>query len=514
MISSWNSRKTCSKTSHRFVQNFLWIALFALISSLICIGILPILVAPVVADDLLVLTNGLVSISEAPLGEIPKLMLDNMKMSTTADHVLPINGAITFLQNLILYYLMPIVQNPLDTWSFLLVGWHLLSLISLSYLIQKILFDEKRLQFRNFFAIYAFVGLTFISVTQIHSVWKETPVISYGIVGSGTAALSFLYLAGFVSILRKPSNSWLQVLTVSLIGILGLLLYEMFMAAVVASGALYFLTKLRAKTTSSIIEKIKHLLIFTLPTLFFLCILLFRTMNRSDDFYDGTAIGDWRLVLPVLITGIYGALPLAYLDLSTSFLGQVNFNFLNSLPFATAFGALFAVGLLSLGFKNTFAVKVKRDNLRALFTALILLWVVGTLIFSYMSKYQTALFFKVGMVYNFYTFGNLAVVGILTTWFFCSSRFGKSLIVTSLLLIGAYTNIYNTELVKHLNNYPPIKTYSKMFDSLKSTEETSQENCKLQSELRSSNLPESYKNAVISNFTQLYFHKSGRVYCS
>lgn len=486
------------------------IFLLILISTAIGFGSTSFLNAPVVADDLNILVQGMAHLSD-PTSSPWQLLRSNIIDNTGYHHVMPMVGVIFFLQNCAIYGLTFLVNDLSLLSSIFRMGWHLFSLVALSYFLNKSIYfnSASKNRFNNFIRIYALVGFGFISFTQIHSLWKEAPIISYGVVGSGVAGMGFIFLARIFDISNSDTVRLKYSLVTGLIGVIALLTYEMFTAPLAVGILTYISFAIKNKTYNNFSKFLKTSFCWAVPLFLLVSTQFLRILNPEKNYYDGTQFGDPSYIFPNFVTSFYGSLPMTYVDLATKHFGVLDI-YLNQSYFYLGAAAVSLV--LAFGRKNN-NDRMHRPFQNYVYFALISTWILSTLIFMFTSKYQNELDVEIGRVYMFYSFGNLAVIGVAVIWLLRSQPTVQAILVSIIIITGLYTNIYNKALIKDIQTQPAVVIYSEMLSTLNSNEINSVKNCELVQNLRSSNLPDYYKNIFIPNFLRIYYQTNERTFC-
>jgi hypothetical protein len=500
---------------NNFKINFLKLLTFVAVSLLIAFGSRPIIDSPIIADDLFYFSKGLAELSDIHgISQIIGNLFENIKNGTSFNHIMPMAGLVAFFENYIAFLLLKINIDPLSTFTFYRSCWHLLSLVALSLFINETFFNDILNRFRKFIFTYAIAGIVFISVTQIHSLWKESPIAAYGLHGSGIAAMGFFYLFGLVRIAKTSDATWKQNISIIALGVFGILTYEMFFAALVVGFFLYvYLTNRQEGILKKAIWRRETFATVLIPTLVFSVSQILRFAQPEKITYDGTQLGDPNLIIPVFISSLYGSLPLAYLEQAVFQVGIVNINLkiVESFFFCTA--GLYLIAWIINKRSSVDKKLCPFENKKLVLSVLISLWVISTFLFVISAKYQNELGVQIGRIYMFYTFGNLAIVGSITLWFYENIRRPNPLLALVLLLVGIYTNTYNAALVEKLNSNTSISTYTSMFSAITKNEIPTSERCELRTNLRASNLPEYYKNSLISSIDSIYFERYQYAFC-
>jgi hypothetical protein len=494
----------------RLILNFL---AFLVVSLLIIAGTAPILATPIIADDLIVFAKGIAQISSSSnFLELSEIIFENIRLSTGYHHIMPMAGVIHFFQDWSIYQLLTVVPDPLLLFAIFRTCWHIFSLAAMSLFINELLLDSRFNDFRAFVTTFALSGISFISFTQIHSAWKESPIASYGIHGSGIAGIGFLYLFGIAKITRSKDVSMLKILTVLTLGTVGMLTYEMFIAPLLVGIVLYLHLSRKIFTFRQIFRN-RSLMVVLIPFSLFLGSQLIRLFNSDKNYYDGTQFGDPNLIFPGFLTGMYGSLPLAYLDQAVRQVGFASVDFETSGQFFSSLLALLVVAWVANRKKVSDSSYLSASNRQLLIGLLIALWAIATLSFMAAAKYQNELGVELGKIYMFYAVGNLSIVGISVIWLLGSSTRMQILIVSLIATIGLYTNIYNAALVSKIQSNEMIKSYTYMFQTISDNDVPSTKKCAWQSYLRASNLPEYYKESLIPNFNLFYYNYYGSPFC-
>jgi hypothetical protein len=425
---------------------------------------------------------------------------------------MPMAGVISFLQDWSIYQLLTVLPDPLLLFTIFRTCWHIFSLAAMSLFINELLLESRFNDFRAFITTFAFSGAGFISFTQIHSAWKESPIASYGIHGSGIAGIGFLYLYGIVKITGEKHFSILKTLTVLILGTVGMLTYEMFIAPLLVGIVLYVHLSRKHLTFRQIFRN-RSLMAVVIPFSLFLGSQLIRLFNSDKNYYDGTQFGDPNLIFPSFLTGMYGSLPLAYLDQAVRQVGFARVEFEASAQFISSLLALLVVAWVANRKKASKGNFVNSSNSRLIISLLMALWVISTVSFMVAAKYQNELGVELGRIYMFYALGNLAIIGISVIWLLCSTTRVQILIVSFIATIGLYTNAYNAALVSKIQSNEMIKSYTYMFQTISDNNVPSSKKCAWQSYLRASNLPEYYKESLIPNFNLFYYNYYGSPFC-
>lgn len=501
------------------IVNRFWVVIsrlfvFLFITFLIIFGSASIFRAPIIADDLRVLTEGLADLSEASnFTDLILIAIQNVKASTGFHHIMPIAGLVAFLENSFVYLFINVITDPLLLFSILRSFWHVFAVAAMSLFISGFVSKNNASKFRNFIIFYIIAGIGFISLTQIHSAWKEAPIASYGLHGSGIAGIGFLYLHAIHQNARNPVTKSSRTLGVVIIGIIGTLTYEMFVAPLIAGIVFFYYLKHQSKDENQFKFNSSGFYSVIVPAMVFFLANFVRLLFPEKNYYDGTQVGDLSQIIPNFVSGVYGSLPLTYLGTAV---GQVGFQ---PVSLETNLFYLISVALLILIFffelgKNRFeGIEITLRNRNAIRLVLILLWLTSTLSFMFSAKYQRELGVSIGTVYIFYAVGNLAIIGIISIWAVGKNKIATVSLLSSLIAIGLFTNTYNYALVDKIETNTTIISYTKMYSSFYDESLINPKRCELLSNLRASNLPEYYKNSLIQNFQTFYFNEFGKPFC-
>lgn len=488
--------------------------IFLFISLLIIFGSASVFRAPIIADDLRVLTKGLADLSETSnAGGLFQVVWLNIEASTGFHHIMPIAAIFEFFENLFVFSFLNLIPDPLYLFAILRSSWHVFALASMSLFLAGFVSQGKTTKFQNFIVLYVVCGIAFISVTQIHSAWKEAPIASYGLHGSGIAAIGFLYLNAIHLNSVNSAKSYPRILLAGLLGILGTFTYEMFVAPLLAGVVLYLYLKSKSENKYRYFFKNPETYSVFVPVGLYSLANLIRLLFPEKNYYDGTQIGDLSQVIPNFISGVYGSLPLTYLGTAV---GQVG---VQEIVLEKTIFYLVSVTLLILILYGFFAkghfsgIEFSLQNRNFLRLILILLWLTSTLSFMFSAKYQRELGVGIGTVYIFYAVGNLAVIGVIAIWISGNNQFARVALLSTLMIVGVFTNTYNYSLVDKIKANTTVDSYTKMYSSLRDESLVNPKRCELLINLRASNLPEYYKSSLIQNFQIFYFNETGKPFC-
>ncbi len=502
------------KSLNRIKLMILKIALVSLISMLIIFGSNSIFRAPIIADDLRVLTEGLADLSQAEnLFDVLQVAVQNIKDSTGFHHIMPFAGLIGFLEVSLVFVFSHFIPDPLFLYSVLRSSWHLFAIGSMSIFLSGFISQKSSSKFHNFITLYLIAGIGFISFTQIHSAWKEAPIASYGLHGSGIVAMGFLFLHGIHINSKDAATKFPRVFWVTILGLVGTLTYEMFVAPLVAAVVLYFYLRSKSERSGKSILKDSRFYSMSIPVAVFFSANFIRLLFPEKNYYDGTRVGDLSQVIPNFISGIYGSLPLTFLGTAVGQVGIQSISLEKILFYLISVGFLMVVLIFAPGAEGFSGKKILLQKRNFLNSLLILLWLISTLSFMFSAKYQRELGVSIGTVYMFYAIGNLAVIGIVSLWVVRKNLLTQIAIILSISVIGIFTNTYNYALVDKMKANTTIVSYSKMYASVHDESLTNPKRCELLTNLRASNLPEYYKSSLIQNFQIYYFNEFGEPFC-
>ena len=415
----------------------LWLVAIALTFA----GFRSLLSQPVVGDDLVFLTFGGLGLVWGGPG-VESLFGTWIGAFVDSNHVTPLNGFIYALQMILIAALADMGLAPSWLWGYSRIVWISLALLAVSYFLRELLscsLWSKSGQKLPLAALYILNLGVLLALMQMHGPWGYNPVLSYSVAGWGTTALGFIYLGLVISWWGNPASRRARtVWLVPLVGVAGFLLYELFLAFVLAAGvAVALITIGRPRSLSAVSWLRAASIMILVPLLAFLITQLVRLSMPA--WYAGTSMGFRDLIIPVTTKSSISAFPLANaLPLQQDVGGGVVFDIQVLLSAIAILGCL----VISLSIVRV-ARPALKPSLLAILVALAPLSVVfasANLIFAVSSKYQMELGNRIGYVYLGYVPGVVVLVSSVSLLLVSVAiRFGRlsvSIGVGALLVIA------------------------------------------------------------------------------
>jgi hypothetical protein len=363
-------------------------------------------------------------------------------------------------------------------------------------------------------AIYLLLLAVFLAAFQMHASWGYDPILSYSVAGWGTSALGFFYLGLLFASWKRPSNAMKRRLWVAAImGTVGFLVYEMFLAFAAAGAVMLLLSVIRKSDEEGFRTMLRPLsLAVGLPLGVFAITQLVRL--RIPNWYDGTSFGYLDWVLPTTITSTLSTTPLA-----------------NALPYREEVGSYApwdeSIGLhvfiIVLSFLLGMWMLMETELPRQIanyerFVAAGALGVVligSNMVFAVSEKYQFELGNRLGYVYLGYAPGLLSLA-VLLGWFSVLitqrlRRIGVVACVSALVLVAIPQAGINQSIENDLRNR--WSWSSDLVNALRHPVDEKQR-CSLAKQLDTAVLPEGQKASVAEGLTLAYAGRnSGEPFC-
>jgi hypothetical protein len=301
-------------TSARTARQAAW---WLLIVGALTLGLVPVIQAPVTSDDYPMLVQSFAAYAE---GGVVGLAEQKAEDSLTSSHVLPVNGVLQFIAVLSASLAATQLGLPLDdAWGLTQVAWMLAGLGAATFFMASL----RRL-WLGLRATYALLGLVLVCTVQVHGHWSNDPVISYGAVAWGTAVATFLYLGCVLRWLAADGIAWRWSAAAATAGVLGVLTYELVLAAVAGAGvavAAVAVDALRRRHVRDALRTAAGGAVMTgLPALTLLAALLMRSRFGTND-YTGTTLGGSDGFVSAWAVATASSFPATAWGLSASILG-------------------------------------------------------------------------------------------------------------------------------------------------------------------------------------------------
>lgn len=407
---------------------------------------------PPVGDDLVVVAKGMSHLVTAD--NFASFLWAETTEAISSTHVLPAGGAFTalYVSAAKVLAIGPLTMS--QSWGLLRVISVLVAAMSTAYF----LYSARTLTGlppvgvrRPFLTIYCAVAAVALATIQVHALWSQDPVISYPVASWFSVVLGMLLGAAVVrtwdsNSSRRQSTTWSVV--AMLIATIGILHYEMMLAAVVAALVLSVFLALRGGVSDRPLRMWLTLPYVVVPIAVFVVTQLVRIRLPSeysdgDSFtYEGTQVGHRAWVIQAVVVGAAGHLPLAN--------GKLTLQHTNSISGSSSFiglSLLAVAALLSLLWFLARGHSAEVPRLRPLLTsALPLLAFVFTLtvlsvgIFAMTSKYQADMATQFGWVYLYYATGFMALTSTLALILLWSTR-QKAFFAVGMALLMMLTSV-------------------------------------------------------------------------
>jgi hypothetical protein len=432
------------------------VAWWLVIVAAITLGLLPVIQAPVASDDYPMLVQSFAALAE---GGAAGLAEQKAEDSFTSSHVLPVNGALQFVAVVSAGFAATRLGLSLDdAWGLTQVAWMLAGLGAATFFMGSL----RRL-WLGARATFALLGLVLVCTVQVHGHWSNDPVISYGAVAWGTAVATFLYLGCVLRSMSAGGVAWRWSVAAAAAGVLGVLTYELVLAAIAGAGvavAAVVLDALRLRHGRQALRTAMSGVVMTgLPAVTLLTALLMRSRFGTND-YTGTTLGGSEGFVSAWLVGTLSSLPATAWSLSANVLGLRH-------PEPLALVAFLACAVpLVLAIRALRATPVDRGPasepslagrtaLRFAYVASIVTAVASAVaIIVSTEKHRFELGAVLGRVYVFYALGVLAVtvaIAHLIIWLWQRKPSIVPLVAIALLSFGAVQFQINYHLSKDLH---------------------------------------------------------------
>jgi hypothetical protein len=292
-------------------------AWWLLIVAALTLGLVPVIQAPVASDDYPMLVQSFAAYAE---GGAAGLAEQKAEDSLTSSHVLPVNGVLQFVAVLSASLVATQLGVALDdAWGLTQVAWILAGLGAATFLMASL----QRL-WLGVRATFALLGLVLVCTMQVHGHWSNDPVVSYGAVAWGTAVATFLYLGCVLRWLAAEDAAWRWAAAAASAGVLGVLTYELVLAAIAGAGVAVAAVVLdswrRGHVRDALRAVVGGALMTGLPALTLLSALLMRSRFGSND-YGGTTLGGSEGFVSAWLVAAASSFPATAWGLSASILG-------------------------------------------------------------------------------------------------------------------------------------------------------------------------------------------------
>jgi hypothetical protein len=479
----------------------------------------PTLRQAIVGDDLVFVTfGGLGRLWANP--SIPDFTRYWIVENVGSNHVTPLNGVAYALQIIGVDRLQGLGIGIADAWTFFRLAWIEVAILASAFLLHswQPLMRLPAVPRRHAMLLYfSLISATVVATVQLHALWTYDPVLSYSVATWLTISLGLVYLATLArlwSAERSALGRWAAAAIAC--GIVGVLTYEMMIAAVLAGAiAVAILAFSRWRAEGLVRRLVWSATALAIPFVTFAAAQWARSLWPS--WYEGTQTGYTALILPVLIAGVIGSLPLASMQLAQSAAGGI------SADVGAVLQTWFAVIVLgSLSFRilrrgaqpNAPKKGANWWAVSALVLALGAFWVGSTLIFAVSAKYQYELGTTIGNTYLHYSVGILCVACLVTLAALALAPLTRAYSVVGLVVIlmavSAIQASANSSIARALD--AKLGWTIPLVDALDGTVDDAAR-CRLGADLTGSGLPERQRIAIMNGLSDAYLARYGKEYC-
>ncbi len=442
--------------------------------SFVCVGAallacLPIVRAPVVADDLTVVARSIPVLQEGSLWDLVKARVEG---NLNYQHSLPLAGVLEALQAWIsieVARLTPLSVS--NVWALMRAVWVVVVLAAATGMASawRQVWPGLRPARRTGQGLHLFAGVALIgcATLQVHATWSLDPVISLNVYAWPSVALSLLYLAMVGRILTSASRRPALALAAALVGSAAVLVYELSIGAAVGAGlATILVSVLSWREGLPWRRAVRQALVLTPTVLLPLVVLVTAVALRdeSTDVYEGVqprlgihAVGTWLTGLVGVVPGIAWPRGLVVYGLPTLVSKSVA---------AAAVGVIVLLVVVLLSGQRARASRPERFEPHGSgwtagrwawavpFVALTAYWFVGTALLAITVKQQDEIDYTPGNVYLFYVIGFVVVTLALQALLTSAERRHGARALTSMVLLGLpfslYQAAYNTQLTSSM----------------------------------------------------------------
>ncbi len=439
------------------------------------------------------------------------------------NHVTPINGLITSIQLLLTAVFADFGFSIPLIWGIFRILWIQIAILSLAFCIFSwfpIIVKRHKRDLNSFTFVYLLVSALAIGMLQLHVPNGMDPVFSYTTAGWATASFALVYcgLIGLIWTTSKSLKLKFAILS-ALVGIIGVLNYELMVAAMIGGGLLATGLLIFGEQAADIRKG--HISYFAIAILTPFAIFLIAQIIRLNlpTWYDGTSIGYKELIIPVTLSGLVSLLPISnYVQLppfmQESAFSMASFNW-------TVFGAvsaLLALAVVVYRLRVFQAVAPKpRPNICLTITLVLglgLMALISTVIIATSAKYQVDPGISIGRTYLNYPLGLMSLAGIIAISIVAIGTarpvWAFSLLVVFLIPITAVQWQINSQYSEWIEseNY-----WNNDFFASLSGEFEEIERCSLALSLLDSDFSDRQKAAALQGMNSAYFARFKEDFC-
>ena len=476
------------------------------------VGLLPTMVAPVLGDDLVVITDGFAARTS---GESTlDYALDYADQMIAGGHVLPVGGFLSALQVSVVEVLSRTGLSVSLSWGLargvLIVSSLVTLAFTLGYWIDRVSQRPGSPRIiQHALAVYLLASAVLIGTLQIHGAWSQDPVLSYALASWATPLLGFVFFTVASAILFGGRAIVLGP-PLLVLGLVGVLLYEPFVIAIgasVASQLVYLLVSRPEKR--ELLQFVKVTLIAALAIAFFLLAQIWRISQPSD--YAGTQPGFADLIVPTWATSFLSSVPFTSIPLALEQTSPVK-----TFPALLAVPAIAAVALAVIAMLMLRKGSYQEVSLRSLsppVVFLVLLWAGTSLIFATSSKYQMEIGTQLGRTYLFYATGSLAFSG-MTALLILLLRSRSRLVLPGFLVgVTLASGIQWTVNAQTLNSIEDMYGWTRSAANSLADLAPLDERCVIVRRLQQGDIPDFYRSGVLSGLEVTYQERFKAEYC-
>jgi hypothetical protein len=446
------------------VRNALVVALTLFAVALMCV---PLLRAPLVGDDLQVLSQAL---PELQRGGFWGVLEARLAGNANFQHFLPVAGLFEALH---VWFSVTLAEvTPLSVsnmWGLLRVGWLIVALAAATFTAvswRRVWPGLSPIASGNgVLHVFATLALIGAATVQVHGPWNHDAVLSYNAYAWPSVVFSLVYLGLVGRMLTSTSTSRRAVVGAVLAASAAVLTYELSLAAVVAAGVAAVLalglSRMQGRPWRRIVRQAAVLLPVVLIPLIVLAIAL-SLRDESTQVYPGTQV---RFGVRAFFTWIFGLLSaLPFVAWPRGLAGYGEPTFVSRTVLASGVGFVITVVVALLSRRNTPPAPASVPagpawtSLRAAWTVPVAMlctyWAAATAIHAITPKYQDEINYTLGNTYLFYAVGFVCVALILQSIYASATRWlgtrAVAVIAVPCVVLGLYQSAYNTQLTSNL----------------------------------------------------------------
>ena len=354
-----------------------------------------------------------------------------------------------------------------------------------------------------------------LATLQVHGYWSNDPVVSFPVASWAFCIIGLLYLGSLVSHLDSaPNHRARWAILVCVLGLFGILTYELFLSFVCAATVIYIGSVMTKRT--SLRDFLPVALFGTIvPGMFIVSSQVLRLSQGSN--YSGTAVSvDNDNLLAIAFVALLSSLPMAATQLTVNLLPSVDLTIDDFLFF---FGGVVLLALASHLFDTgpDISSPSPRRDVRTILLGLLTLWISSTMIIVATPKYQDELSGVLGRVYLNYGPAWVAlammIVFLLSTSNSVQARSRFRLSALSVVVIlGAVGSWANGQHVQVLTN--DTSWSDSMLVDLESHPEFNDKRCQNVDRLFTLPWPPYYQAEILEGLQLSYSGTWGIPYCN